>query len=214
MLTMSLFVQGYLHYSPLRAGVSLAPIALGLVVGSMVAFPFVARLGRRLLLAGLLVNGVGALGLALVVHQNGAGTGNLALFGPTFVIGVGMGWVVAPMFDVIVAGVSQEQAGSASGTLTAMQQVAGAVGVAGVTTIYLSLLKSHVVPDAMALSTGVVAVLILCACALVFLLPRQAGPAEGLGQEEHGGGQYHGDDETGAEVGGGGHRADQAGAHQ
>ena len=174
MLTVSLFIQSYLHYSPLRAGLTMAPLAVGIVVGSVAAYPLIPRLGRRLLLIGLLVDAGGALALAEVVHHYGDRTGNLALFGPSLVIGIGMAGVFAPLFDVILAGVSDEESGSASGTLTAMQQLAGSIGIAGVTTVFLSLVKHHSGPEAMALSTVVVAGLILVGCALVFLLPRQA----------------------------------------
>jgi EmrB/QacA subfamily drug resistance transporter len=176
MLTVSLFLQSYLHYSPLRAGLTLAPIAFGLALGAVAVSSLVARLGRLILFMGLFLTAAGALALALVVHHQGSSTGTLALFGPMLVIGIGMGGVVAPLFDVILTGVGDEESGSASGTLTALQQVAGAVGVAGVTTIYLSLTEGHGVPDAMAISTAVVAVVLLLACALVFVLPRQVAP--------------------------------------
>jgi MFS family permease len=178
MLTTSLFVQSYLHYSPLRAGLTMAPMALGIVVGSIAAYPLIAKLGRRLLLIGLAVDTAGALTLAGVVHHYGDQTGNLALFGPTLVIGIGMAGVFAPLFDVILAGVTDEESGSASGTLTAMQQFAGAIGVGVVTTLFLSLVKDHSGPEAMAISTVWVAASVLLACALVFLLPKQARPAE------------------------------------
>ncbi|HST84302.1 MAG TPA: MFS transporter [Kineosporiaceae bacterium] len=178
MLTISLFIQSYLHYTPLRAGLTMAPMALGIVVGSLAAYPLIPKLGRRLLLIGLVVDAVAALALAEVVHHFGEQTGNLALFGPTLMIGIGMAGVFAPLFDVILAGVSEAESGSASGTLTAMQQLAGAVGVAGITTVFLALGKHHSGSDAMALSTVVVAALVLLGCALVFLLPKQARSAE------------------------------------
>jgi EmrB/QacA subfamily drug resistance transporter len=173
MLTVSLFVQTYLHYSPLRTGLTMAPLAVGIAVGAVAAVPLSKRLGRRLLLLGLLINAAGAVVLAQVVHHYGEQTGSLALLAPMVVIGLGMAGVFVPLFDVILAGVSHEETGSASGTLTAMQQLAGALGVAGVTTLFLSLVKRHSGPDAMALSTVSVAVLILFACALVFLLPNR-----------------------------------------
>jgi EmrB/QacA subfamily drug resistance transporter len=172
MLTVSLFVQTYLHYPPLRAGLTMAPLAVGIVLGSFAVVPLIKPLGRRLLLIGLVINATGAVALAQVVHHYGARTSNLALVVPMVVIGFGMAGVFVPLFDLILAGVSEEETGSASGTLTAMQQLAGALGVAGVTTLFLSLVERHSGPDAMALSTVSVAVLILLACALVFLLPR------------------------------------------
>jgi MFS family permease len=181
MLTLSLFVQGALHYSPLRAGLTMAPMALGIVIGSFAAYPLIPLLGRRLLLIGLLVDAVGALALAEVVHHFGERTGNLELFGPTLVVGIGMAGVFAPLFDVILAGVSDEETGSASGTLTAMQQLAGAIGVAAVTTVFLSLLKQHSGSDAMAISTVVVAAMIVLAAGLVFRLPKSARPESSAG---------------------------------
>jgi EmrB/QacA subfamily drug resistance transporter len=175
MLTVSLFVQSYLHYTPIRAGLTLAPMAIGIVVGSLAGYPLIARLGRRLLLIGLPLAAVGALSLAAVVHHYGERTTALAMAGPGLVIGIGMAGVFAPLFDVILAGVSVEETGSASGTLTAMQQFAGALGVAGVTTLFLSLVKRHPGPDAMALSTVAVSGLLVLACALVFLLPKHVG---------------------------------------
>ena len=175
MLTVSLFVQTYLHYTPLRAGLTLAPMAVGIVIGSFAAYPLIARLGRRLLLIGLPVAAGGALLLAAVVHHYGERTTALSMAGPGLVIGIGMAGVFAPLFDVILAGVSEAETGSASGTLTAMQQFAGSLGVPGVTTLFLSLVKRHSGPDAMAISTVAVSGAILLACALVFLLPQQVG---------------------------------------
>ena len=178
MLTVSLFVQGYLHYTPLRAGLALSPLALGLVVGAIGFSSLITRFGRYLIVLGLVVSSAGTVALALVVHHFGGHTTNLDLFGPAFVIGIGMGAVVAPLFDIIIAGVSQEQSGSASGTLTAAQQLAGSIGVAGVTTVYLSLVKEHSIPDAMAISAVVVAGLMALGVTLVFLLPAHARAEE------------------------------------
>jgi EmrB/QacA subfamily drug resistance transporter len=174
MLTISLFVQTYLHFSPLRAGLTMAPIALGIALGAVGAYPLIPRLGRRLILIGLLVNAGAVLALAWVVYQGGLETGSLALIAPAFVIGLGMAGVFAPVFDVILAGVSEQESGSASGTLTATQQLAAALGVAAIATVFLSAAKQHSGPDALAISAVAVAALVLSGCALVFLLPRHA----------------------------------------
>jgi EmrB/QacA subfamily drug resistance transporter len=186
MLTISLYVQGVLHWSPFRAGLTMTPMAIGMVVGAIGAMPFVARLGRRLILAGLFVNSVGALGIAWCVHHYGVQVHLYALAIPILVVGIGMGFVTAPLFDVILAGVSEETSGSASGTLTALQQVAGAIGVAGVTTIYLSLLHRHSAPDSMAIGSVAVAGLLFIGCLLVFALPRKAAEDHGVGGEAAG----------------------------
>ena len=54
------------------------------------------------------------------------------------VIGLGMGLFIAPIFDTIIAAVTDAETGSASGVLNAVQQLGGAVGVAVLGTIFFS----------------------------------------------------------------------------
>jgi hypothetical protein len=49
--------------------------------------------------------------------------------------------IVSPLFDFILASVRDNEVGSASGVVNAMQQLAGAVGVAGIGTIFFSTLS-------------------------------------------------------------------------
>jgi len=51
--------------------------------------------------------------------------------------------VIAPLVNVVLAGIRGQDAGSASGVLTTVQQVGGAVGVALIGVIFFGLLGSH-----------------------------------------------------------------------
>jgi cytochrome c biogenesis protein CcdA len=51
-----------------------------------------------------------------------------------------MGLFVVPVFDTIIAAVSDAETGSASGVLNAIQQLGGAIGVAVLGTIFFSVL--------------------------------------------------------------------------
>ncbi|MFJ8747110.1 MFS transporter [Embleya sp. NPDC127516] len=178
MLITSLFVQLHLDFGPLAAGLTLAPIAVGIVVASIAGFRLIPRLGRNLLLIGAGVNVSGLIALAAVVTHYGSDTTGVNLIAPLFVAGLGMGAVFAPLFDVILAGVADHELGSASGSLSAMQQLAGALGVAGITTLFLQLAENHSASTAMAVGALAVAGLGLLAAGLVFLLPRHARPHE------------------------------------
>ncbi|MGW1997435.1 MFS transporter [Embleya sp. NPDC001921] len=178
MLITSLFVQLHLNFDPLAAGLTLAPIAVGIVVASIAGFPLIPRLGRNLLLIGAGVNVSGLIALAAVVTHYGSDTTGVHLIAPLFVSGLGMGAVFAPLFDVILAGVADHELGSASGSLSAMQQLAGALGVAGITTLFLQLAEHHSASTAMAVGALAVAGLGLLAAGLVFRLPRHARPHE------------------------------------
>ena len=60
------------------------------------------------------------------------------LAGPELLAGVGMGAMLAPLFDFVLAGVDDDEVGSASGVLNAMQQLGGAIGIAVIGTIFFS----------------------------------------------------------------------------
>ena len=54
----------------------------------------------------------------------------LAALPALLLCGLGLGSVVAPLVNVVLAGIKGQDAGSASGVLTTVQQIGGAVGVA------------------------------------------------------------------------------------
>jgi hypothetical protein len=91
------------------------------------------------------------------------------------VIGLGMGATFGTFYDIAIGDIDPAEAGSASGSLSSIQQLANAIGPAIVTTIYfdaLALGQRH------AMSVSLLAVLgIGVASALaVPLLPRRAQP--------------------------------------
>jgi hypothetical protein len=66
------------------------------------------------------------------------------------------------------------EAGSASGSLSAVQQLAAAIGSAVVTTVYFSQRAQHGAGHAMTVSVAVVAAIAVLCLGLVWLLPRSA----------------------------------------
>lgn len=90
--------------------------------------------------------------------------------GPS-VLGLGMGACSSSIFDVAVGDVAPDEAGSASGSLSAVQQLASAFGSAAVTTVFLARLH-HSGVDALRTSLIVVAGIIMICVALVRLRPR------------------------------------------
>jgi EmrB/QacA subfamily drug resistance transporter len=181
MLTVSLFCQLGLGFSASRTGLALAPMSVGIVIGAASSFALVARLGRRVIQVGVAGLGAGVALLALAVDAAGAGTTSWTLVPGALLGGVGAGLVIAPLFDVILAGVTDREVGSASGVLNAVQQFANAVGVALVPTLYLAVTADGGTPEhALTVATGLTIALAAVAFALVFGLPRTAReePAE------------------------------------
>jgi EmrB/QacA subfamily drug resistance transporter len=170
----SLFLQLGLGLTPARAALGLTPVAVGIIAASGVAMKLIARLGRRLIFFGLLIflAGIGWL-LALVLSQ-GMSVGPWTLAPPLLVMGFGMGTCFGTLFDVALGDVRPEEAGSASGSLSAVQQLAAAIGSAAITTVYFQTLATSGQTRAMTVSLIVVGAVTVSCCGLVWLLPRVA----------------------------------------
>jgi EmrB/QacA subfamily drug resistance transporter len=182
MLTMSLYLQLGQGFSAIHTGLTFAPWAIGTGIGAGVgAGALGPRIGRPVLHVGLAVMAVGVAGTLLVVHGAGdAGVSSWALAGPQLVAGIGMGAVLAPLFGFVLAGVRDHEVGSASGVLNAVQQLAGALGIAVIGTIFFSVATKHgmtaAFQDALWIELGLLAV----AALLVAALPMRMRPEEDL----------------------------------
>ncbi|MEV0180150.1 MFS transporter [Streptomyces sp. NPDC050625] len=139
MLVFNLYTQIGLGYSPLKAGLVMVPWSGGMIVGFGIA-QGVARFGRTVLQAGTLVMALGVFGVWLTLDVVGSGVGPWQLLPSLLVTGIGMGLLMAPFFDIVLASVEQHETGSASGTMTAIQQLGGAFGVAVLGTVFFGLL--------------------------------------------------------------------------
>jgi EmrB/QacA subfamily drug resistance transporter len=141
LLVLTLYMQFGEHFSAIHAGLTLAPFALGSAAGAtLAATVLVPRLGRTTLQVGAVVLAGGVWWLHEVIAAHGLRTSSLALAPAQLLLGVGIGMLVAPLFDFILASVTDDEVGSASGVLNAVQQLAGAIGVAAMGTIFFATL--------------------------------------------------------------------------
>jgi EmrB/QacA subfamily drug resistance transporter len=168
----SLYLQRGLGYSPLRAAVvGFAPVAAGLVIASVASMNLLGRLGRKLTLAGIVVTVAGVGWLLLLVTGS---TPTAASLAPAMtVIGLGMGATFATIYDIAIGDIDPAEAGSASGSLSSIQQLANAIGPAIITTIYFDALSGGQ-GHAMSVSLGAVTGIGVLSALAVPLLPRRA----------------------------------------
>ena len=160
-LIFTLYLQVGLGFSPLKAGLTTLPQAVGMIAGFVAAGSgLTERLGRKLLLFGTIVMMVGTAGVAVTVALAGADLTPWHLIPGLLPLGVGMGLAMAPFFSIVLAGVDDEETGSASGALTSVQQLGGAFGIALLGTVFFGLLPGSVtshVDDSAAKLTAVFA---------------------------------------------------------
>jgi EmrB/QacA subfamily drug resistance transporter len=175
----SLYLQRGLDYSPLRAAVvGFAPAAAGIVIASVASMNLITRLGRSLCLAGIVTTVGGVSWLLAIVLQSGTTATAAALAPAMTLIGLGMGATFATIYDIAIGDIDPAEAGSASGSLSSIQQLANAIGPAIITTIYFGALAGG---QARAMGISLIAVIgIGVASGLaVPLLPRKAQAGAG-----------------------------------
>ncbi|MFF3320955.1 hypothetical protein [Streptomyces sp. NPDC002889] len=85
-----------------------------------------------------------------------------------------LGACFGTVYEITLGDIGPHESGSASGSLSAVGQLANSIGAAAITTIYFH--TSGGSANAAAHSLAVVAAATLLCCALVWLLPRKARP--------------------------------------
>ena len=187
-LTIGLFLQIGLGFTPIHASFLLAAMAAGAFAGSGVGAWAATAVGRPILHIGLSIMAIGAVVLDLSLHAVHAVVGPLALIPGLAVFGIGMGMIFVPLFSIIMGEIGDHEVGSASGLLESSQQLGASLGVAILATLFFSTIAAgHGAPRAaMAASSGLLAaertllvtlLLIAVAFAAGWLLPRRARQA-------------------------------------
>lgn len=168
----SLHLQQGEGLTPLQTAGIMAPLSLGNISTSFRVRDHIQRLGRRLVQAGIAITLIGVLGLlAALAAAPGV---PVVLTVPLFVTGLGMGCCFGSLFSTALGDVDEQQAGSASGTLNALQQIANAAGAALVSTMFVSLAASSTNTSAATICLVVVAAILVVAAAVTPTLPRHA----------------------------------------
>ena len=145
--TFSLMLQAGLGFSALNAGLTTIPWSLASAIASAMSARVAPRLGKWTIAIGSSLLVIGMFGVILTLNLQGTSVTGWDLI-PSFIIsGLGLGTVIAPLLNIILAGVPGRDAGSASGVLTTFQQLGGAIGVAIVGVVFFGLLSSRA-PDA------------------------------------------------------------------
>ena len=141
-LFLTYFLQRTKGYTPIQTGLAFLPLPVAVVATAMtVQIVLLKRLGPRpLMTAGMLLGAAGMAWLAQLTPS--AGYAGYVL--PAVVIlGVGMGSTIAPAMFTATYDVPRADTGVASAMVNTMQQVGGAVGASGLTTIFAGAVSSY-----------------------------------------------------------------------
>ena len=149
-LVLTLFLQLGLGFSALHAGLTFLPFSAGILLSSGAAARLAPRFGRGVTMAGALVIAAGMAGLIAIVHHYGVAVTTWELVPGLVAAGLGLGAVIAPLADIVLAGVPSREAGSASGVFNTGLQVGNSIGIAVIGVIFFGVLGAQSGPAASA----------------------------------------------------------------
>jgi EmrB/QacA subfamily drug resistance transporter len=132
----SLYMQNVLGFSAIEAGLAYLPLAVSIIIAAGVASQLVTRVGFKPILAlGMLFV---AGGLVWFSQISADGSFAADVLGPSLLAAVGLGFAFVPQTIAAVSGVSDREAGLASGLINTSQQVGGALGLAILSSVAFS----------------------------------------------------------------------------
>ncbi|WP_027344221.1 MFS transporter [Hamadaea tsunoensis] len=140
-LFMTFYFQRTLGYSPMRAGLSALPVSGGVFIAAAAASQLVPKIGPKPI---MVTGGVLATGALLWLTQIGLYTSYWTHVLPAqIVLGIGLGAIFVPLSSLALIGVADHDAGAASATLNATQQVGGSLGTALLNTLFISAVTAY-----------------------------------------------------------------------
>ncbi|MEV6965386.1 MFS transporter [Hamadaea sp. NPDC051192] len=145
-LFMTFYFQRTLGYSPMKAGLAALPVSAGVFVAAAVASQFVPKVGPK---AFMVTGGVFATVALLWLTQIGVDTAYVSHVLPAqILLGLGLGSIFVPLSSLALIGVADHDAGAASATLNATQQVGASLGTALLNTLFVSAVTAYLTDHA------------------------------------------------------------------
>ncbi|MFH8370248.1 MFS transporter [Streptomyces sp. NPDC018031] len=137
----SFYLQGVRDQSPLTCGLTLAPVAAGVMLGAAGSARLVKRFGvRAVVTAALLTASAGFLSYIVLDEHTG-----LPLFWVFLVAqGLGMGAAVAPTTEAIMAVLPPDRTGAGSAVNNSLRQIGGVLGVAVLGSVLSSVYRGEI----------------------------------------------------------------------
>jgi len=144
---LSLYMQQVLGYSAIKAGVSYLPLAVSIILSAGIASQLVTRVGFKPVLAiGVALVAAGLAWFSRVSVDGGYLTD---ILGPSLLAAVGLGFSFVPVTIAAVAGIADTEQGLASGLINTSQQVGGALGLATLAAVSISVTGDALSPAAL-----------------------------------------------------------------
>lgn len=153
----TLYLQTVLGFGPLRTGLGFLPFGIAVGVALGLATKLIPKVGLRpIIVTGLVLAAAGALAFTRITAD---GSYTTQVLPASVLIALGSGLVLPALGNGAVHGVTDRDAGLASGLLQSVQQIGGAIGLAVLTTLSLRRAEDQIaagVDPAVAITDGYV----------------------------------------------------------
>jgi EmrB/QacA subfamily drug resistance transporter len=151
-LPFTIYLQDALGYSALRAGLTMAPASVVMIIFA----PFLGKLtdrigGKYILISGLALFALGMGAMVLIAGPNSVWYDFLP---PLMVAGLGLAGTFAPLTTTAMREVPPALAGAASGVINTTRQVGSVIGTAAVGALLENRMVASLVGEATARSAG------------------------------------------------------------
>lgn len=139
---LTLYVQQVLHYSPIKTGISFLPVTIIVGITSGLVSKFVGKVGYKpFMVAGPFFIALGLFVLSRTLKVDGNYWSNVFPGMAIFAFGMGNTFVSGTL--AATSGVPKHFSGLASGILNTSQQVGGAIGLAVLSAVAFSTIKTE-----------------------------------------------------------------------
>jgi EmrB/QacA subfamily drug resistance transporter len=128
-LPITIYFQSVLGLSAFDAGISIAPMALVMMLFSGVVAPLAARFGKYILMAGLTLF---AIGIAYIAWRVQVDANRWSLVPGLVLGGLGLSGVWTPVYSLATRDLQPRLAGVASGVLSTVQELGTVIGSAAI----------------------------------------------------------------------------------
>lgn len=196
---LTFYLQNGLRLPPIISGLTFLPLGVGFLVSSSLTPKILPKLDAGILKIGAIIILIGYGFLIVTAHQDsitGLRWSQLLVY--MFVIGIGNGFLIVPLINIILSRVKDQQiAGAASGVYNTMTAIGNAMGIAFIGSIFFGMIgtgagpttantashtngitynqiRIHHYTDALVISTLYAVGLFIASLFLVFLLSSQS----------------------------------------
>jgi EmrB/QacA subfamily drug resistance transporter len=129
-LPLTIYLQSVLGFSALKAGLTIAPMAVvSIVIAPLTGWLSDRTDGKYIMIVGMLFFAVGLFGFTAEAK---ADSGQWGFVASLIAVGVGMGCTFAPMSTIAMRDVQPAFAGAASGVMNTVRQIGSVIGTVAV----------------------------------------------------------------------------------